>query len=239
MFLQCMYVCMYVHIWKLFRLKSIKCLSFYFDLGTEASAQPPTPVPLAKTMVTLTLTNNDSVFADIRNLSIEKLGSYMQEKVYKWIYTCMYVCMFVSMHFIYILHACIYVLYMYVFSTVCMYVCMYLCMYVLLCINQRGIHTIFIERRRSYPYLQYLISVCIYACVCMYTSPVLIVNRRFIFESATQPSERIRMLPWPRYTTSSRRCPSWPRTTNLWTNTSTSLLSSRSQIIFELQLFLL
>eukprot|EP01036_Dinobryon_divergens_P026822 gene26822-35512_t len=48
--------------------------------GTEASAQLQTPVPPPKIMVTLTLTNNDSVFADIRNLSIEKLGSYMQEK---------------------------------------------------------------------------------------------------------------------------------------------------------------
>jgi hypothetical protein len=31
-------------------------------------------------MVTLTLNNNDSIFAEIRNLSIERIGSYMQEK---------------------------------------------------------------------------------------------------------------------------------------------------------------
>lgn len=30
--------------------------------------------------VTLTLNNNDSIFAEIRNLSIERIGSYMQEK---------------------------------------------------------------------------------------------------------------------------------------------------------------
>ena len=50
-------------------------------LVSESTAQPLASVPPAKTMVTLTLTNNDSVYADIRNLSIEKLGSYMQEKV--------------------------------------------------------------------------------------------------------------------------------------------------------------
>lgn len=31
-------------------------------------------------MVTLVLNNNDSIFAEIRNLSIERIGSYMQEK---------------------------------------------------------------------------------------------------------------------------------------------------------------
>lgn len=30
--------------------------------------------------ITLTMNNNDSIFAEIRNLSIERLGSYMQEK---------------------------------------------------------------------------------------------------------------------------------------------------------------
>ncbi len=30
--------------------------------------------------VTLTLTNNDNIFANIRDLSIERIGAYMQEK---------------------------------------------------------------------------------------------------------------------------------------------------------------
>ena len=52
----------------------------------EANTPPPPPAAASATkakpaIVTLTLTNNDSVYADIRNLSIEKLGLYMQEKV--------------------------------------------------------------------------------------------------------------------------------------------------------------
>jgi len=54
--------------------------------ASKQSADIPPPPPAASSMkpkpsmVTISLTNNDSIYSDIRNLSIEKLGSYMQEK---------------------------------------------------------------------------------------------------------------------------------------------------------------
>lgn len=51
----------------------------HFYLWLSLAAEPAKKINPGD-MVTLVLNNNDSIFAEIRNLSIERIGSYMQEK---------------------------------------------------------------------------------------------------------------------------------------------------------------
>ncbi len=53
---------------------SVVLTSCYLRCSLETKKSP------AEEIVTLNLNNNDSIFAEIRNLSIERIGSYMQEK---------------------------------------------------------------------------------------------------------------------------------------------------------------